>query len=91
MKNATGCLEALILWVIIYLQLHLNNEKQIIQIKHNRINWQEETSLLFTSVTEDLKSGQLRTNPANGPSGTQTGEGDVTKHSSTVTLKQIKC
>ena len=71
MENATGCLKARILWVAVYPALHLNNKKQIIQIKHDRINCQEETSGLFTSMSDDLNSGQLRTNPANGQSGTQ--------------------
>ena len=40
--------------------LHSNTQKQIIQIQHNRIkkpNRQEATSWLFTSVAEDLNSG----------------------------------
>ena len=55
--------------------LHSNTWKQIIQIEHNRIknpNWQEATSWLFTSVAEDLSSGQPSTNPASGQSGTRT-------------------
>ena len=39
------------------------------QIEHNRIknsNWREATSWLFTSVAEDLNSGQQRANPASG-------------------------
>jgi len=39
------------------------------EIEHNRIknsNCREATSWLFTSVAEDLNSGQQRTNPASG-------------------------
>ena len=39
------------------------------QIEHNRIknsNWREAISWLFSSVAEDLNSGQQRTNPASG-------------------------
>ena len=32
-------------------------------------NWQEATTWLFTSVAENLNSGQPRTNPASGQSG----------------------
>ena len=55
--------------------LHSNTKKQIIQIEHNRIknpNWKEAISWLFTSVAEDLSSGQPSTNPASGQSGTRT-------------------
>ena len=95
MENATGCLKARILWVAVYPALHLKNKKQIIQIKHNRINCQEETSGLFTSMSDDLNSGQLRTNPANGQSGTQTQDHQsaslTTDHLATLTpvLKHI--
>ena len=44
--------------------LHANTQKQIIRIQCNRIknpNWQEATSWLFTSVAEDLNTGQPRT------------------------------
>ena len=39
------------------------------QIEHNKIknsNWREAISWLFSSVAEDLNSGQQRTNPASG-------------------------
>ena len=49
--------------------------KQIIQIKLNRVKnptGRRQTSWLFTSVVEDLNSGQPRTNPAGGQCGTWT-------------------
>ena len=49
--------------------------KKYVQIQHNKAetpNWQEATSWLFTSVAEDLNSGQSRTNPASGQSGIRT-------------------
>ena len=48
------------------LAIHSNNQKQIIQIEHNRIknpNWQEATIWRCTSVAKILNSGQPRTNP----------------------------
>ena len=47
---------------------------------HNRIknpNWQEATSWLFTSVTEDFNSGRPRTNPASGQRELEPGTTDV--------------
>ena len=40
--------------------------------KINNPNWQEATSWPFTSVAENLNSGQSRVNSASGPSETQT-------------------
>ena len=53
------------------------------QIEHNRLriknpSWQEATSWLFTSVAEDLNSGQPKTNPASGESRTWTGDRQIT-------------
>ena len=56
--------------------LYSNTQKQIIQIQHNRIkkpNWQKATSQLFTSVAEDLNSGQPSTNPASARAGLEPG------------------
>ena len=59
------------------------------QIEHNRIknsNWREAISWLFSSVAEDLNSGQQRTNPA---SGLQPGTGlRVQRAEHSVTLPQ---
>ena len=44
-------------------------------MQHNRIknpNWKEAAGWLFKSVTEDLNSGQRKTNPASGQSRTRT-------------------
>ena len=49
--------------------------KQMMPIGHDSLeipNWQETTSWLFTSVSEDLNLGRPRTNPASGQSRTQT-------------------
>ena len=44
--------------------LNIISNKRDVCVKYPKINGSRQTSWLFTSVTEELNSGLLRTNPA---------------------------